>query len=155
VLQWKSGWWKSVCLRNIFTDRIIIMRTFIFMNNKQTQLKTKKWQTVKNLGKLNHCYQHYTSRNPNLFCSAARTSSMHWWFAQRNWFGGHTVVSLLRQPTSVLSSKPSLQSSSPSHAHVTGIQRPVLLQWKSVFGHTRVSETRTDKSFLDSLLFKI
>lgn len=57
------------------------------------------------------------------------------------------MVSLLRQPTSVLSSEPSVQSSSPSHAHVIGIQRPVLLQWKSMFGHTRVSEMRTDKSF--------
>jgi len=65
------------------------------------------------------------------------------------------VVFLIRQPTSMLSSEPSVQSSSPSHAHATGIQRPVLLQRKSVFGHTRVSEMRTDKSFLDSSLFEI
>jgi hypothetical protein len=40
----------SVCLRNIFTDRIIIMRTFIFMNNKHSwrQRNDKQWKILEN-----------------------------------------------------------------------------------------------------------
>jgi hypothetical protein len=120
------------------------MRSCIFMKPKQAELPSARMTNSGNIQSLPTLITTLYPEYLNLFflCAFQHTSSMHWLFAHRNWFGGHSVVSPLGQSTSILSSEPSLQSSSPSQVHDKGIQRPVVLQRKSVFGHTRVSENR-------------
>lgn len=112
-----------------------------FCTQEQWTLKVKKFSTLITAAFPEHLHLFF-------LYALQHTSSMHWWFAHRNWFGGHREESPLGQSTSILSSEPSLQSSSPSQVQDKGIQRPVVLQRKSEFGHTRVSGNRITINYI-------